>query len=170
MIIENEKLNSTLNSKLGDSNYKGFSHINPDGIPTMVDITNKEISKREAKASGFITLSNNTIEKIKSNSITKGNVISTAKIAGIMAAKKTSDLIPLCHQIELTAFDLIFEFEDKKISVISTAFCIGRTGAEMEALVGVSVALLTVYDMCKAVDKSMVIGEVRLCQKSKQSV
>jgi len=170
MIIENEKLNSTFNSKLGDLNYKGFSHINPDGIPTIVDITDKEISKRTAEALGFITLSNDTIDKIKSNSIAKGNVISTAKIAGIMAAKKTFDLIPLCHQINLTYFDLVFKFESEKIFITSTAFCIGKTGAEMEALVGVSVALLTIYDMCKAIDKSMVIGEVKLCQKSKQSV
>ena len=147
-----------------------FTHIDNDGNPTMVDITNKEISKRTAIASGSITLSDNTIDKIKSNSIVKGNVLSTAKIAGIMAAKKTYNIIPLCHQIELTSLDLIFKFEYKKISVISTAFCIGKTGAEMEALVGVSVALLTIYDMCKAIDKNMVIGEVKLCQKSKQSV
>ena len=147
-----------------------LTHIDNNGNPTMVDITDKDISKREAIASGNIILSNDTIDKIKSNSIAKGNVISTAKIAGIMAAKRTFDLIPLCHQIELTSFDLIFEFENNKISVVSKAICIGKTGAEMEALVGVSTALLTIYDMCKAVDKNMVIGEIKLCQKSKQFV
>lgn len=147
-----------------------FTHIDKEGMPLMVDITDKEISKRIAIASGEIILSNDTIDKIKLDKIAKGNVIATAKIAGIMAAKKTSDLIPLCHQIELTSFDLDFKFESNKISVVSEAISIGKTGAEMEALAGVSVALLTIYDMCKAIDKNMVIGEVKLCQKLKQSV
>jgi len=115
-------------------------------------------------------LAKETIELIKDNQIKKGDVLSVAKIAGIQAAKRTSDLIPLCHPLLLTNIDVSFEIKTEKIEIESKVECIGKTGVEMEALTAVSVAALTIYDMCKAVDKNMEIGEIKLCQKLKVPV
>ncbi|HQB61569.1 MAG TPA: cyclic pyranopterin monophosphate synthase MoaC, partial [Spirochaetota bacterium] len=125
---------------------------------------------RIAEASCAIYLENETIGKIINNEIKKGNVLTTAKIAGIMAAKNTDKTIPLCHQIQLTNIDLAFSILENKIEIFSKVECIDKTGAEIEALHSVLIAALTIYDMCKAVDKKMVIGEAKLCQKSKLSV
>ena len=147
-----------------------FSHLDKDGSIKMVDITDKSLSIRNAKACGKIFLKPETILLIKEGNIKKGNVLTTAKIAGIMAAKKTYDIIPLCHQIQLTKIDVDFVVGSDNIEIVSTVGCIDKTGAEMEALHSVTIAALTIYDMCKAVDKNMSIGEIKLWEKSKQSV
>ena len=145
-----------------------LSHIGANGEVTMVDVSRKEISIREARATGRIVLAAETLRLIEQNQIAKGNVLATARIAGIQAAKRTAELIPLCHQLNLEHIQLDFDQAPDGISIIATVRTIGRTGAEMEALTAVSVAALTIYDMCKAVDKSMVIDAVRLMEKTKR--
>ena len=148
--------------------HKNFSHIDNDGSANMVDISSKKISKREAIASSEVILNNETYLKIKDNQMTKGNVINIAQLAGITASKKTHDLIPLCHQIPINKVDLSFEFDDanNKISIISYVSSDWKTGVEMEALVAVSVASLTIYDMCKSLDKSIIINKIQLEKKT----
>ena len=121
-----------------------------------------------AKASGKIFLQPKTLELIKSNSIEKGDIFSVARIAGIQAAKDTFSIIPLCHQLQLTKISVDFSTESDGISAYSLVKCTGKTGVEMEALTAVNIALLTIYDMCKAVDKKMVIGEIKLLEKTKK--
>ena len=149
---------------------KAFSHIDKSGKAKMVDVGDKPESRRVAIAKGTIFLARETIKLIKANKMKKGDVLSVAKISGIQAAKKTSELIPLCHPILLTNVDLSFEIRKDRIEIESVVSCIGKTGVEMEALTAASVAALTIYDMCKAVDKKMRIGGIYLWQKSKQSV
>lgn len=144
-----------------------LSHTKEDGSVNMVDITQKEEQFRKAIASGSITLNSETIELVKNNQIKKGSVLTTAQIAGIMAAKKCSDIIPLCHPISLTSIDVETTLTESGVKVISTAICNGKTGVEMEALTAVSAALLCIYDMCKAVDKKMVINDIKLIEKIK---
>ena len=144
-----------------------FSHLDADGTARMVDVSSKPISARGAIASGTIRLQAETLALIESNQIGKGNVLSTARIAGIQAAKKTAELIPLCHPLMLDFVGLDFDVREAGIEIRCEVRTVGRTGAEMEALTGVAVAALTIYDMCKAVDKQMVIGEVTLERKSK---
>lgn len=148
--------------------HKNFSHIDNDGSANMVDISSKKISKREAIASSEIIFNNETYLMIKDNQMTKGNVINIAQLAGITASKKTHDLIPLCHQIPINKVDLSFEFDDanNKISIISYVSTDWKTGVEMEALVAVSVASLTIYDMCKSLDKSIIINKIQLEKKT----
>ena len=148
--------------------HKNFSHIDNDGSANMVDISSKKISKREAIASSEVILNNKTYLMIKDNQMTKGNVINIAQLAGITASKKTHDLIPLCHQIPINKVDLSFEFDDanNKISIISYVSSDWKTGVEMEALVAVSVASLTIYDMCKSLDKSIIINKIQLEKKT----
>ena len=144
-----------------------LTHINEKGEAVMVDVTAKDETLRYAKASGVIRVSSQVIKAVSEGSIAKGDVLGTARIAGIMAAKKTSELIPLCHPLMLTKVAVEFEVreEDCEIACFTEVRLTGKTGAEMEALTAASVALLTIYDMCKALDKSMVIGEVRLEEK-----
>ena len=144
-----------------------LSHTKEDGSVNMVDITQKEEQFRKAIASGSITLNRETIELVKNNQIKKGSVLTAAQIAGIMAAKKCSDIIPLCHPISLTSIDVETTLTESGVKVISTAICNGKTGVEMEALTAVSAALLCIYDMCKAVDKKMVINDIKLIEKIK---
>lgn len=144
-----------------------LSHTKEDGSVNMVDITQKEEQFRKAIASGSITLNSETIELVKNNQIKKGSVLTAAQIAGIMAAKKCSDIIPLCHPISLTSIDVETTLTESGVKVISTAICNGKTGVEMEALTAVSAALLCIYDMCKAVDKKMVISDIKLIEKIK---
>jgi cyclic pyranopterin phosphate synthase len=136
----------------------------------MVDVSAKPLSSRSAVASGKISLQRQTVDRIRKNKIAKGNVIATARIAGIQAAKETPRLIPLCHTISLGDFKVDIEIFENGAEVRCTARAIAQTGAEMEALTGVAVALLTIYDMCKAVDKEMEISEVRLVTKEKRAV
>ncbi|MFV0424072.1 MAG: cyclic pyranopterin monophosphate synthase MoaC [Bacilli bacterium] len=142
-----------------------FTHINKDGRSKMVDVGDKVISKRSAKAMGKIFMDPKTIILLKDNNIPKGNVLNTAQVAGIMAIKKTSDLIPMCHTINVDSCDIDFEMYDNYIKVVCVASINAKTGIEMEVLMGVNVTLLTIYDMCKAVDKSMIISDITLLEK-----
>lgn len=137
----------------------------------MVDVSGKAVSHREATAHGEIRLARETLELIESQEIAKGNVLATARLAGIMAAKKTGELIPLCHPLPITHCEVEFEIPESRdrIIIMGTARITAQTGVEMEALTAVSVAALTIYDMCKAVDKTMVISEVRLLNKTKRA-
>jgi cyclic pyranopterin phosphate synthase len=136
----------------------------------MVDVGDKVVQRRTARASGRIALAPATVDLIRENQIKKGDVLTVAQIAGIQAAKRTADLIPLCHPLVLDSIHVEMELCEDGVTATSEVRCDGRTGVEMEALMAVSVALLTIYDMCKAVDKDMVIGEVRLIEKVKQDV
>jgi cyclic pyranopterin monophosphate synthase len=147
---------------------KKLSHTDDQGKANMVDVGSKPMQTRTAVASGFIALQPQTVKLIRDNQMKKGDVLTIAEIAGIQAAKRTSDLIPLCHPLQITKADVKTVLSDKGVEVTATLKCIGQTGIEMEALTGASVALLTIYDMCKAVDKEMVIGSVRLVEKTKE--
>ena len=149
---------------------KRLTHIGTDGRAQMVDVSAKPMSKRRAVAAGKIRLQRETLDLIASNQIVKGNVFATARIAGIQAAKQTAQLIPLCHPLPLGDVKIDVVTSNNGAEVRCTAQTIAQTGVEMEALVGVTVALLTIYDMCKAVDKEMQISDVRLLSKTKQTV
>uniref|UniRef100_UPI0032164F2A cyclic pyranopterin monophosphate synthase MoaC n=1 Tax=uncultured Draconibacterium sp. TaxID=1573823 RepID=UPI0032164F2A len=144
-----------------------LSHINNDGKANMVDVGNKPQQVRTAKASGFIRLQPETVKLINESLIKKGDVITIAEIAGIQAAKETSRLIPLCHPLQLTKVEVKATVQENGVEVKSTTKCIGQTGVEMEALTAVNVALLTIYDMCKAVDKQMELSNIKLDFKEK---
>lgn len=147
-----------------------FSHINNEGKANMVDVSYKPSQNRTAKAEGFIELQSETIQKIKENVMKKGDVLTVAEIAGIQGAKQTSSLIPLCHPLPIGKIEVKTEITNSGVWVRSFAKCIGQTGIEMEALTAVSVALLTIYDMCKAIDKSMVIRNIKLIEKTKTDI
>jgi cyclic pyranopterin phosphate synthase len=147
---------------------KQLTHTDEHGKAVMVDVGDKEVQLRIAKASGHITLDGETIEMIKANQLKKGDVLTVAQLAGISAAKQTSSLIPLCHNIVLDNVKVDVAADKTGVQVRSEVRCEGRTGVEMEALTAVSVALLTVYDMCKAVDKTMVIDSISLTEKIKK--
>ena len=134
----------------------------------MVDVGEKAVVRRTATAGGRIRMSPETVALLRQKALPKGDALNTARIAGVMAAKRTPELIPLCHGISLTSVDVEFEVGEEEIQIIAIARASDRTGVEMEALVAVSVAALTIYDMCKAVDKGMEIGEVRLLEKTKE--
>lgn len=144
-----------------------FTHVDQAGNARMVDVSGKAVTHRTAVAQGAITMSEECFALVKAGRMKKGDVLGVAQVAGIMAAKRTSDLIPLCHILNLTKCQVEFTLveEHHAIQARCTVSCDGKTGVEMEALTGVSVALLTVYDMCKAVDKGMVISQVRLLEK-----
>ena len=147
-----------------------FSHIGEDGTARMVDVSAKPVSTREAIAAGRIKLRAETLALISENRIAKGNVFATARIAAVQAAKQTSHLIPLCHGLNLSHVDVKIEASGEGVEVTCTARTAAQTGVEMEALTGVSLALLTIYDMCKAVDKEMQISDVRLVSKTKRPI
>src|SRR6266536_701585 len=147
-----------------------LTHIAADGSARMVDVSAKPQSVRTAIASGKIRLRRETLELISKNKIAKGNVFATARIAGIQAAKQTAQLIPLCHTLPLGEVKIDIVSSDEGAEVTCTARTIAQTGVEMEALIGVTVALLTIYDMCKAMDRQMSISDVRLLQKTKSAV
>lgn len=146
----------------------GFTHFDGDGNAVMVDVGAKDETEREATASGRVLMDQATLDLIRSRGVKKGDVMSVAQLAGIMAAKRTPDLIPLCHPLSLTSVQVTLEAVASPASIEITATCRlkGRTGVEMEALTAVSVAALTVYDMCKAVDRGMHITDIRLRKKS----
>jgi cyclic pyranopterin monophosphate synthase len=145
-----------------------LTHTDNKGKAVMVDVGEKENQIRIAKATGHISLATETIELIKDNLLKKGDVLTVAQLAGISAAKKTSDLIPLCHNIVLDNIKVDAAPDKTGVYIVSEVRCYGKTGVEMEALTAVSVALLTVYDMCKAVDKNMVIDNISLIEKTKK--
>ena len=145
-----------------------LSHIDKKGNAKIVDISNKKFTKRIAIASGMIFVTQEILEQIKKNESKKGDIFTVAKIAGIMAAKKTSDLIPLCHPLKIDDIQIAFNVDDSKKVIIAEAKvkCENKTGVEMEALTAISITLLTIYDMCKAVSHKMKITDVRLINKS----
>ena len=147
-----------------------LSHIGHDGRALMIDVSTKPLSARAAIAKGKIKLQRKTIDLISKNRIAKGNVLATARLAGIQAAKQTAHLIPLCHTLPLSEVRIDIATSRSGAEVTCTARTVARTGVEMEALTGVAVTLLTIYDMCKAVDKQMEIADVRLLEKTKRSV
>src|SRR5438034_1404166 len=147
-----------------------LSHISDDGRAQMVDVSAKPVSKRRAVATGKIRLQRETLDLIRKDQIAKGNVFATARIAGIQAAKQTAQLIPLCHTLPLGEVKIDIVTSNEGAEVKCAAQTIAQTGVEMEALVGVAVALLTIYDMCKAVDKELQIYDVRLISKTKHPV
>jgi cyclic pyranopterin phosphate synthase len=151
-----------------------LSHLDKSGKAKMVDVGSKLITQRTAQAEGFISLQRSTIQAIADEKVPKGEVLSTARLAGIMAAKRTSDLIPLCHPLSIDSIEIDFDLPDLtpsgntsvKIRIKAIARISAKTGVEMEALTAVSIAALTIYDMCKAIDKSMIIGDIRLLAKT----
>lgn len=143
-----------------------FTHFNDKGRAHMVEVSQKENTVRTAVATGVIRMKQETIQAVQNERIKKGDVLSVAQIAGIMASKKTSELIPMCHQLMLTGADLRFKIDEESIWIEAEVKTVGKTGVEMEALTAVSVAALTIYDMCKAIDKEMVIGEITLAKKT----
>lgn len=145
-----------------------FSHFNESGRARMVDVSAKDDTLRVAVASGRVLVNENTFKLIKTGGLKKGDVLGTAQIAGIMGAKRTPDIIPMCHPIMISGVDIEFELNEKDLAVEITATtkCTGATGVEMEALTAVSVAALTVYDMCKAVQRDMEITDIKLLRKS----
>lgn len=142
-----------------------FTHFNEQGLSKMVDVTDKDITSRKAEATAFVKINKLTLDKIKSGTVSKGNVLSVAQVAGIMAAKNTSNAIPMCHPIIITGADINFEFKENGIIIRSIVRCKGETGVEMEALHAVTVAALTIYDMCKAVQKDIEISDIHLLSK-----
>ena len=143
-----------------------LSHINAAGEANMVDVGDKQITQRVARASGILTMSASTLTAIRDNQLQKGEVLAVARVAGIQGAKRCSDLIPLCHPLALSKVTVEFmELSDTQLEIVAECKVSGKTGVEMEALTAVSVASLTVYDMCKAVDKAMVIGSICLLEK-----
>lgn len=147
-----------------------LSHTDNKGKANMVDVGSKPDQVRTASAEGRIFMKKETLQLIQDNQLKKGDVLTIAEIAGIQGGKKTSDLIPLCHPLQITKLDVKTEMNNDSVTVKSFAKCIGKTGIEMEALTAVHIALLTIYDMCKAVDKEMTIGEIRLLDKIKSNL
>lgn len=145
-----------------------LTHINEEGRAKMVDVSDKDNTIREAVASGSIYMKKETLERIREGSIKKGDVLSVAQVGGIMGAKNTPHIIPMCHPIMISGCDIKFmlDFENNKIDIKAEAKTVGKTGIEMEALTAVSVAALTIYDMCKAIDREMIIGNIMLVKKS----
>ena len=143
-----------------------FSHFNEQGRAKMVDVTEKDETFREAVAEGSVIVSKETMALIKSGGVKKGDVLTVAQVAGIMAAKKTSEIIPMCHMIPLSSVDITFTTTDTEIRITAITKCKGATGVEMEALTAVSAAALTVYDMCKALQRDIEITDIRLIKKS----
>ncbi|MBZ9606989.1 cyclic pyranopterin monophosphate synthase MoaC [Clostridium estertheticum] len=145
-----------------------LTHINEEGRAKMVDVSEKCDTVREAIAVGSISMKRETLERIRDGSISKGDVLAVAQVGGIMGAKSTSQIIPMCHPIMISACDISFkiDFENTKIEIEATTRTVGKTGIEMEALTAVSVAALTIYDMCKAIDREMLINNIMLVRKS----
>ena len=152
-------------NRIKEKNMSKFSHLDQFGNVKMVDVSEKVLSTRIAKAVGKISMQKNTITAIQNQTLSKGNVLTTAKLAGIYGAKKTAEMIPLCHQINLSFIDIEFEIMESSILIKSTVKTKEATGVEMEALSSISNTALTIYDMCKAIDKTMVISEVKLVEK-----
>jgi cyclic pyranopterin monophosphate synthase len=145
-----------------------FSHLDADGTARMVDVGAKPVQRRTAIAEGFIQCAPATVKALRDRALPKGDVLTVARVAAIQAAKRTDSLIPLCHGLPLEKMDLDFEVQDTGVAIRATAITSAKTGVEMEALTAVSVAALTIYDMCKAIDKEMVIGSIRVVKKIKE--
>jgi cyclic pyranopterin phosphate synthase len=152
---------------IAEQELKALTHFNSEGRAKMVDVSRKQITARTAIARGIVRMKPETMQLIKEGAIKKGDVLAVSQVAGIMGAKKTPDIIPMCHPIQITGVDIDFTIlTETELGITATVSTMDRTGVEMEALSAVSVAALTVYDMCKAVDKSMVISDIELIQKT----
>jgi cyclic pyranopterin phosphate synthase len=145
---------------------ENFSHLDPDGKAHMVDVSEKQDSKRTARARASISMAKETIVALQQGEVPKGDVFAVARVAGIQAAKRTGDIIPLCHPLMLSSVKVEFEFNDDKVEIEAEVTTVGRTGVEMEALTACSVSALTIYDMCKSLDKRMEITDLALLQKT----
>lgn len=145
-----------------------FTHLDSTGAARMVDVGEKDVVHRTAVAAGRVKMAPETVNLMREKALPKGDVLNTARVAGVMAAKRTPDLIPLCHGLNLTHVDLDFTVRESGVEIRATARISARTGVEMEALTAVSVAALTIYDMCKAVDKEMTIEGIKVVEKTKQ--
>jgi cyclic pyranopterin phosphate synthase len=143
----------------------GFSHIDDKGLARMVDVGKKDITHRVATSSGTVRMKPETIRLLKEGRIVKGEVLNTAKVAGVLAAKRVAELIPMCHQVNLSHIDIRFDILDSKIDVWARIEARGKTGVEIEALTAVAISCLTIYDMCKAKDHEMVITDIKLVEK-----
>lgn len=143
-----------------------LTHFNEQGRARMVDVSEKAVTYRTAKAAGRVWMNPEALEKVRQGSMAKGDVLAVAQVAGIMAAKRTWELIPMCHPLPLTSINITFAFQDNALDIQAQVKCSGETGVEMEALTAVSAAALTVYDMCKAVQRDMVIDQIRLLEKT----
>ena len=148
----------------------GFTHIGPSGTVRMVDVSQKPVSRRTAIATGHIRLQPSTVQKINGSNIAKGNVLAVAQVAAVNAVKRTDELIPLCHTLPVQHVEITFREDPDGFEIDCAVTTIAQTGVEMEALTGVAVAALTIYDMCKAIDKTMEISGVRLVSKKKESI
>ena len=146
-----------------------LTHIDGSGKASMVDVSGKPRVKRTARATCSVIMAKTTIDLVRANGLAKGDVLATARIAGIMAGKKTAELIPLCHNIEIDRIAVDFQVQDDRIVIESLAVCTDKTGIEMEALTAASVAALTIWDMCKAVDKNMSVDGLTLLEKTKEA-
>lgn len=143
-----------------------LTHFNEQGRARMVDVSEKAVTYRTAKAAGRVWMNPETLEKVRQGSMSKGDVLAVAQVAGIMAAKRTWELIPMCHPLPLTSINITFAFQENALDIQAQVKCSGETGVEMEALTAVSATALTVYDMCKAVQRDMVIDQIRLLEKT----
>lgn len=145
-----------------------FTHFDEKGNAHMVDVSDKDITRRTASAQGTISVSSEVMNAVIGKKIKKGDVLTVAQVAGIMGTKRTSDLIPMCHPLSLTNASVTFDIDEDTctITAVCTAVCEGKTGVEMEVLTGTAIALLTIYDMCKSIDKRMVISDIHLIEKS----
>ncbi len=148
------------------SAHDGFTHLDPMGRARMVDVTQKEPTHRRAIAKGRVAMTPDTASAVARGAISKGDVLSVARVAGIQAAKRTADLVPLCHPLLIGAVNVNFEIGEEHIDIEASVETVGMTGVEMEALTACSVAALTIYDMCKSLDKGMCIGEIALWEKT----
>ncbi|HSV56897.1 MAG TPA: cyclic pyranopterin monophosphate synthase MoaC [Magnetospirillaceae bacterium] len=148
----------------------GLTHVDRAGQARMVDVSGKPRVRRTARAEGFVVMDPRTASLVRENALAKGDVLAAARLAGIMAAKRTAELIPLCHNIGVEHAEVRLEILDDRVRIVASAACTDKTGIEMEALTAVCVAALTVYDMCKAVDKGMRIEAVRLTEKTKENL
>lgn len=167
-MVDINEINPVKNENLSNQNVAGdkLTHINDKGQAHMVDVGDKPVTKRIATASAILKTRADVIQKINEGTVVKGDVLATARIAGIMAAKKTHELIPLCHPLPIDAIQINLELTDSDIKITASVASTGKTGVEMEVLTAVTVAALTVYDMCKAVDRAMTIVNIQLEQKS----
>jgi cyclic pyranopterin phosphate synthase len=149
---------------------RALSHVDEAGAARMVDVSKKPRVHRTAKAAGRVDMAPATVELIRRNALEKGDVLAVARIAGIMGAKRAAELIPLCHNIEIEQVTVDLSVDEGGVAIVATALCSDKTGIEMEALTAVSIAALTIYDMCKAADKAMVLRDIRLVEKTKEEI
>lgn len=153
--------------RIVEQELKTLTHFNKEGRAQMVDVSNKNVTARAAVARGVVKMRPETLELIREGAIKKGDVLAVAQVGGIMGAKKTPDLIPMCHPLQLTGVDINFSaLSDTELGIVATVKTMDRTGVEMEALTAVSITALTIYDMCKAVDKTMIITDIELVEKT----